>query len=98
MSANLDLAFSSFSKALSIDIRPNKGDDGWRSFLKALEVRSDVTHPKDLMRFDVASAVVPIPSLKFVNEAGAWFWDEWSRLMDAAVEARRGTVSKKGAL
>ena len=88
---NLELGYSMFSRALGLDppLRIDKGGVGWRNFSAALEIRNDITHPKNLYSFSLLES---LEKLDQFDKAKVWFWGEMTRLWKAAIEARGGTV------
>ncbi len=57
--------------------KPDKRTTGWERFLKAMELRNRVTHPKNASSFDIAE-----PDLDDVRAAREWFATTVERLLD----------------
>jgi hypothetical protein len=58
--------------------QPNFGDEGWRSFLKAVQIRNRVTHPRT--REDMW---VTKEDLDIVDRGVQWFEDETAKFLQS---------------
>lgn len=98
--ANLRFSFEMYSRALGADYDLDVGDTQWRDFLKAIEIRNRLTHPKSPDDLEVSMS-----DIQCVSEPGKWFieqvkelhkmaWDNLARRADE-LKGRLNSQSKK---
>jgi hypothetical protein len=81
---NFELAFRYFPQAFGASFRLNKGDVGWPTFLRAIQVRNAVTHPKKPSEFMISGT-----ALKDVRDTVIWFGETMSSVLNACAAASR---------
>ena len=79
--AGLDFSFSSFARIFTDSYTLQKGDQGWESFLKALSIRNDITHPKGRR-----GLIISPEEFEHVKKTDTWFTSETNRLLKMAKE------------
>jgi hypothetical protein len=79
---NFELAFKYFPQVFKVQFRLNKGDVGWPTFLRAIQVRNAVTHPKKPSEFMLSGVAV-----KDVRDTVIWFGETMSTLLTACEKA-----------
>jgi hypothetical protein len=89
LKANIKFAFSIFAAKIgdtSFDL--DTRGSGWQDFLKAIDIRNSLMHPKSLdeLEFDDAK-------LECVLNAANWFGAQFEELMDKVKEGIRVSVS-----
>jgi len=81
---NFELAFKYFPQAFGANFRLNKGDVGWPTLLRAIQVRNAVTHPKKPSEFMISGV-----ALKDVGDTVIWFGEVMSSALNACEAASR---------
>lgn len=81
---NFELAFKYFPQAFGAHFRLNKGDTGWPTLLRAIQVRNAVTHPKKPSEFMISGVV-----LKDVRDTVIWFSETMSTVLNACEVSSR---------
>lgn len=66
-----------FASMYGGSFKPDKGTTGWELFLRAMELRNRITHPKNASSFDIADS-----DLDDVRVAREWFATTVERLLD----------------
>jgi hypothetical protein len=79
---NFELAFKYFPQAFGASFRLNKGDTGWPAFLRAIQIRNSVTHPKKPGEFMISGT-----ALKDVRDTVIWFGETMSSALKACERA-----------
>ena len=70
LSDNLRFSFATAAKAFGSDYQLDVSRDGWQAFLKALETRHRLTHPKTIDDLDVTEA-----DLVNLSTAVKWYFE-----------------------
>jgi hypothetical protein len=66
-----------FASIYGSSFKPDKSTTGWERFLRAMELRNRITHPKNASSFDIADS-----ELDDVSAAREWFATTVKRLLD----------------
>lgn len=65
---NIRFSFKLFSKAFALDWSPDFGEQGWNDFVKALEIRDRITHPKTFEDVTISN-----PDMNNITNAQGWW-------------------------
>ena len=79
---NLRFAFRTFDTLFQTKIDLGVGSGPWESFLKAVEIRHRITHPKNLTEFDVTDT-----ELEVAQQVSSWFNDLTHHCIKTMAEA-----------
>lgn len=71
-------AMELFASTYGASFKPDKSTTGWERFLRAMELRNRITHPKNASSFDIADS-----DLDDVRAAREWFATTVESLLDA---------------
>jgi len=73
---NFNLAFNHFTRLFGSAFRPNKNDPRYQNFLKGVDTRDSIMHPKTLVQFCMSG-----DSLRDVQLGLLWFSETFRQLL-----------------